>query len=96
MRADRAFIGLHGAAMLLAILAALYAPRVGGAALMVPLGGSDLAAVLRWSDTHRAELLALDSASGRVIVRVADTRSLLSALGEGLVPLAARVPGCRS
>lgn len=89
-------IGLHGTAVVLALLAALYAPRAGGAALLVPLADHDLAGVLRWSDAAGAELLALDSASGRVIVRIADNRSLVSALGAGLLPLAARARGCRS
>lgn len=94
MRGDRAIIGLHGAAMLLALAAALVWPRAGQAALMVPLGSSDLATVLRWADTEQAQLLALDPASGRVIARISTNRSLLSAISHGIVPIAARGTGC--
>lgn len=96
MRADRAVIALHGAGVVLALTAALVWPRPGQAALMVPLAGGDVHGVLEWAASEDARLLTLDSASGRVIARIADNRSLLSALGAGILPVAARAPGCRT
>lgn len=94
MTAERALFVLHGFAMLLALAAALVWPRAGQAALMVPLGRSDLGEVLRWADAEQAPLLAIDPARGRVIARISSNGSVLRALASGLVPVAARAPGC--
>lgn len=96
MRSERALIGLHGAAVVLALSAATVWPRPGQAALMVPLGTGDLGTVLRWADREKAPLLTLDSTNGRVIARIDDNRSLLSAIGSGIVPIAARAGGCQT
>ncbi|ASJ90834.1 hypothetical protein [Porphyrobacter sp. CACIAM 03H1] len=96
MRLERALIGLHAAGVVFALVAALAWPRPGQAALLVPLGTGGLRGVLAWADRTGAPLLALDSASGRVIARISDNRSLLHALSQGIVPVAARAPGCRS
>jgi hypothetical protein len=96
MRAERVVPWLHGATMLLALVAALAWPRAGQAALMVPLSNSRLAAVLDWAEREQAELIELDSASGRVVARVSNNRSLLSALGSGIVPIAMRDQACGS
>lgn len=95
MRSERVLICLHGAAVVLALAAATVWPRPGQAAIMVPLGAGDLGTVLRWADRQNAPLLALDSASGRVIARIADNHSLLSAIGSGIMPIAARARGCQ-
>ena len=95
MRADRLLLGLHGAGVVLALCAALVWPRPGQAALMVPLAGGDVHKVLDWAAQENAALLALDSSSGRVVARITDNRSLIAALGQGIMPLAARAPGCR-
>ena len=95
MRYERVLVGLHGAAVVLALSAATVWPLPGQAALMVPLGSGDLGTVLRWADRENAPLLALDSASGRVIARIADNHSLLSAIGAGIMPIAARSGGCQ-
>jgi hypothetical protein len=94
MSADRIIIAVHGAAVLLALAAALVWPRAGQAALMVPFGGSDIATVLRWADAEQAPLLSLDPGSGRVIARISTNRSLLSAISHGIVPIAVRGTGC--
>jgi hypothetical protein len=93
--ADRALIGLHACALLLAFTAALAWPRSGQAALMVPIGHRDVRAALRWADAEQAPLLALDPARGRVIARLSSNDSVLRALASGLVPVAARAPGCQ-
>lgn len=95
MRADRRMIALHGSAAVLTLVAALVWPRAGQAALLVPLAGNDLGTVLRWADSQSAPLLALDTTNGRVIARISSNRSLLSAVGSGIVPIAARNPDCR-
>lgn len=94
VRTDHALITVHALGACLALGAALFWPRPGQAALLVPVAGHDLSAALRWADREAAPLLALDTTSGRVIARVTDNASLLHALGQGLVPIAARGPGC--
>lgn len=94
MRADDALLGLHGAGVTLALVAALVWPRPGQAALMVPMAGGDARSVIAWASREEAPLLALDTDRGRVIARITDNASLLHALGEGILPLAVREPGC--
>jgi hypothetical protein len=94
MRSDRMMLGLHGGAIVLALTAALVWPRTGQAALLVPLGGQDRARVLQWADREEAELVTFDTASGHVVARVRNHRSLLRALGAGMMPIATRAPGC--
>lgn len=96
MRDGRAVFGLHAAGAVLALAAAFVWPRAGQAALMVPLGGADTRTVIGWAAQENAPLLALDTTSGRVIARMADNRSMLRALGQGIIPIAAPAPGCRS
>jgi hypothetical protein len=86
---------LHGAGVALALSAALVWPRAGQAALMVPLAGRDTRTVIGWAAHEDTPLLALDTARGRIVARVTDNRSLLRALGQGILPLAVRAPGCR-
>jgi hypothetical protein len=94
MHADRVLMGFHAAGVVLALAAALVWPRPGQAALLVPLAGSDARELVAWAAHEDAPLLALDTARGRVIARIADNASLLRALGHGILPLAARAPGC--
>lgn len=95
MRAEQAVLGLHGAGVMLALAAALVWPRPGQAALMVPLNGADMRGAIAWAAREKAPLLALDTRRGRVIARIATNVSLARALQEGILPLAARAPGCR-
>lgn len=94
MRSDRTMLCLHGGAILLALTAALVWPRAGQAALLVPLGDQDVAQVLRWADRERAELIAFDPDSGRVVARVTNHDSLVRAIGSGILPIATRAVGC--
>lgn len=86
----------HGGAAALALAVSTLAPRPGEAALLVPLGGEALPAALAWANAEGAPLLELDTARGRVIARLADDRSAMSALAAGLLPLAARTRACQS
>ena len=95
MRRETAFIALHACAGGFALVAALLWPRAGEAALLVPVGGQDIAGLTRFAAREGAPLLELDSASGRVIARLDDRASPLRALAEGIVPLAASARGCR-
>lgn len=94
MRADRSLILLHVSGAALALGAALFWPRPGQAALLVPLGRSDLGTALDWADREAAPLLDLDTGSGRVITRVTSNAGLLRAVLAGLLPVAVRAPGC--
>lgn len=96
MRPDRLLLGLHAGAVALALAAAFAWPRAGQAARLVPLGAGDLAGVLRWAEAEGAPLLELDTSRGRVVARMTDNRSLLSAVRAGILPLAAQGPGCQS
>ncbi len=94
MRGDRAMLGLHGAGVMIAVAAALVWPRPGQAALMVPVGDSGMRGVVAWADGEDATLLALDTTNGRAIARITDNRSIVRAIKAGILPIAARAPGC--
>lgn len=74
---------------MLALVAALVWPRPRQAALL-----SDTRSVIAWAAREEAPLLALDTTRGRVIARITGNAGLLRALGEGILPLAVRAPGC--
>lgn len=93
---ERALFCLHGTGIALALTAALVWPRAGQAALLVPLGSADTRSVLAWAMQENAPLMALDTASGRVVARITDSRSLLRGIAQGIIPIAARAPGCRA
>lgn len=95
MRTERTLIGLHGAAVVLALVASTVWPRAGQAAQLVPLGGDDLSGVLGWAAREGAPLLELDTTGGRVIARIPDDRSLLRALGAGILPLPVNARDCQ-
>jgi hypothetical protein len=96
MRADRVLLGVHAAGVTLALTAALVWPRPGQAALLVPLGATDTRAAIAWAAQEDAPLLALDTSRGRIIARITDNASLMRALRHGILPLAARAPGCNA
>lgn len=73
------------------LLAALFLPKAGEAALLYPLDGKTSTAI-NWTITQRADLLGV--ADGRAIVRIPTTISIFSALGHGLVPLTANGAAC--
>ncbi len=79
---------------MIALGTALVWPRVGQAAEVMPLGDKGLSDVLRWVDDMDAEIIELDSASGRIEVRVSSNFSLLTALGSGILLNAAPKSGC--
>jgi hypothetical protein len=94
VRTERALFALHGAALALALLAALGWPRVGEPALLLTPGDARLSRALAWASREQAEYLAIDTQAGRVIARIPSTQSLVRALGQGIVPVAARGAGC--
>lgn len=94
--AERALFALHGFALVLSLAAALAWPRVGEAALLLPLGPGGAAKAFAWADAERAEYLAIDPAGARVIARIPSGDSLLRALASGILPVAARERGCRT
>jgi hypothetical protein len=96
MRAEKALLGLHAAGVMLALAAALVWPRPGQAALLVPLADGDTRSAIAWAAREDAPLLALDTSRGRIIARITDNASLLRALRAGILPLAARAPGCNA
>lgn len=95
MRSDRRLIAVHGIGVAFALIAAVAWPRPGQAALLVPLGESGLPHILQWADREQATLLQVDAVSGQVVARIANSGSLLRALGAGIIPISARAPGCQ-
>jgi len=95
MRAEGTLVALHGMAIALSFAAAIVWPRAGQAALLVPVAGDDLRGVIGWAQREGVAVLELDTGGGRVIARLPDDRSLLRALGAGLVPVAARTNACQ-
>lgn len=96
MPANRLTIGLHACSVVLALAAALACPRPGQAALLVPLGSNGLREAVHWAASHDAALIAIDSANGQATIRLPSNHSLLSALGAGIIPIAARAATCGS
>lgn len=94
MKAERALIALHSGAVMLSLTAALFWPRTGQAALLVPIGAHEFGSALNWVDREQAELLELDSTNGRIVARIADNGSAWRAIASGIVPIASRAPGC--
>ncbi|QDH35371.1 hypothetical protein [Porphyrobacter sp. YT40] len=92
MGRDTAMFALHACAAGFTLVAALLWPRAGEAALLVPVGGQDVASLTHFAAREGAPLLELDS--GRVIARLDDRGSPLRALSEGILPLAASARGC--
>lgn len=95
MRSDRLIVGMHGAGVVLALATATVWPRPGESALLVPLGDEGLITVLHWADREGAPLVTLDTGTGRVVARITEKSRLLSAVRAGIIPIAARVEGCR-
>lgn len=81
--------------MVLALAAATVWPRPGQAAQLVPLGGDGLVGVIDWAAREGAPLLELDTTGGRVVARIRDQRSLVRALGAGILPIAANARDCQ-
>lgn len=96
MPASRFTIGLHASSMALALAAALACPRPGQAALLVPLGDNGLREAVQWAASHDAALIAIDPVNRQATIRLPSNHSLLSALGAGIIPIAARAATCGS
>lgn len=94
MRTEGALLALHGLALPFALATALAWPRVGEPALLLSLGDAPMARAFAWAESEKAEFLAIDGTAGRVIARIPSNDSLLRALAQGIVPVAARAAGC--
>lgn len=94
MRAEPLMLALHGVGIVLTLVTALVWPRAGQPAVLMSIGGGDRASVLRWTAHEQAQLITFDSSSGRVVARIADHRSLMSAIAAGIIRVATRAPGC--
>lgn len=94
MQTERVLCACHVGAVLLALTAALIWPRPGQAVLLVPFGNSGVEAALHWANSENAELLELDTASGRVVARMAPGASAAQALALGILPVVSRSRGC--
>ncbi|HSF13218.1 MAG TPA: hypothetical protein VLA50_09640 [Erythrobacter sp.] len=76
------------------LAAAIYAPRSGEPAVLLPLAAQPLAQALAFAETERTPLMQIDSTTGRLVVLAPDTPGLLRAIASGFVPIATTQAGC--
>lgn len=95
---DLAFKLGHGAIAVLALLTAVFWPRAGQPALLLSLdsGGTRpaLAPVLDWVAAEDALIESFDPLTSRIIVRAPSGASLLRAVKNGMLPIAASADSC--
>ncbi len=95
---DLAFKVGHGVIAVLALLTALFWPRAGQPALLLSLTGDKaqpaLAPALTWVAAENARIESIDPLTLRIIVRAPSSASLLRALKDGILPIAANADGC--
>ena len=73
---------------------AIYAPRSGEPAVLLPLTAQPVAQALAFAEAEGAPLMQIDTASGRLVVLAPETPGLLRALASGFVPVATTQAGC--
>lgn len=76
------------------LAAAIYAPRSGEPAVLIPLAAQPVAQAVAFAEAERAPLMQIDSTTGRLVVLAPETPGLLRALARGFVPVAATQAGC--
>ncbi|MEE4207140.1 MAG: hypothetical protein V2I39_12675 [Erythrobacter sp.] len=98
MRPERLLFASHSLALGFAFAVALFCPRPGEPALLVPLGSGGLGAVTDWAEREDARFLLLDTGSegarSRAVAPLPSHGSLLRALAAGILPIAAGKGGC--
>jgi hypothetical protein len=90
---DRILLAGHVAALAVALLLAVFWPRPGEPALLLPMTTGPQAA-LAWAEREGAPFLSLDTRAARIVARVPSDASLARALAAGVLPLSAEATGC--
>jgi hypothetical protein len=75
-------------------MAALFGPRTGEPAALVPLGSQPLADAFVFAQTEGARPMGIDPASGWLIISAPEPDGLLRAISSGFVPVTAVITGC--
>lgn len=76
------------------LLAAIYAPRSGEPAALIPLGTQSMAQSLAFAEAEHMPLIEIDTTADRLVVAAPETSGLMRALARGFVPIAARRVTC--
>lgn len=88
----------YGAIVVLVLLSALFWPRAGEPALLLPLAAKGtqpgLVPALAWVADEGARIESIDPFTSRIVVRAPSGASLLRALRDGMLPIAADGSGC--
>lgn len=74
--------------------AAIFVPRAGDPAVLVPLGAQPIAKALAYAEAERAPVMTIDTATRRLVVLAPDSAGLIRALARGFVLVAAAKDGC--
>ena len=93
-RADLAFGLGQGALVGLVLLAAVFGPRSGQPAALIPLGAQELNRAFAFAEAERAPLMQVDANTGRLIIIAPSTAGLLRAVMHGFLPISAGPAGC--
>jgi len=94
MRPVRIMLAGHALALFFALAVALFCPRPGAPALLVPVAAGGIAPAFAWAEREGARFLTIDTARDRAVALVPSHGSLLRALAAGIVPIAADSTGC--
>lgn len=94
VRSDLAFGLGQGALVGLTLLMAVYGPRSGQPAALIPLGAQELNRAFAFAEAERAPLMQVDTNTGRLIIIAPSSGSLLRAVMNGFLPISAGPVGC--
>lgn len=89
----------HALLSALALVVVAFAPRPGDSTVLLPIHSGSVAAAFAWADEHNARVEQVTSAPGDIpllIVVLPHHSSLLSALADGFIPMAAVPALCGS
>jgi hypothetical protein len=76
------------------LAAAIYAPRSGEPAVLLPLAAQPVGQALAFAEAEGAPLMQINTATGQLVVLAPDTPGLLRALASGFVLVATTQAGC--
>ena len=77
-----------------ALMAAMFYPPAGSAAVLITPGESSAAHAINWARAHDAALLGLAADGQTPVVRLSGDANALAAIAAGFIPLAADLATC--
>lgn len=91
---DLMLFGAQGTILSAVLGLALFSPRAGEPALLIPLTGQTVAQTLAFAEAQGAPLLTLDTTTGRLTVRPPATDTFMRAMAHGYLPIDAAASDC--